>query len=174
MAKTRALVKRRKAIRNIRKITRTMELIATARFKKAIDRAVAGGRLHAQDRRAGRRPERQRHQHQASAAGEARDDQEQPAAGALLQSRPVRRLQRQHSSRGQRRHSRDPGARDRHCTWNCPASGPSPTSATRALPPRRPTRTSRTSRASRRSRSSPTATSRLTSPARSIGWRSAT
>ena len=39
MAKTRELVKRRKAIRNIRKITRTMELIATARFKKAMDRA---------------------------------------------------------------------------------------------------------------------------------------
>jgi F-type H+-transporting ATPase subunit gamma len=39
MANTRALVKRRKAIRNIRKITRTMELIATARFKKAMDRA---------------------------------------------------------------------------------------------------------------------------------------
>jgi F-type H+-transporting ATPase subunit gamma len=40
MASTRVLVKRRKAIRNIRKITRTMELIATARFKKAFDRAV--------------------------------------------------------------------------------------------------------------------------------------
>ena len=40
MAKTRALVNRRTAIRNIRKITRTMELIATARFKKAMDRAV--------------------------------------------------------------------------------------------------------------------------------------
>jgi F-type H+-transporting ATPase subunit gamma len=40
MAKTRALVKRRKAIRNIRKITRTMELIATARYKKAYDRAM--------------------------------------------------------------------------------------------------------------------------------------
>src|SRR5207244_9628118 len=39
MAKTRALVTRRKAIRNIHKITRTMELIATARFKKALDRA---------------------------------------------------------------------------------------------------------------------------------------
>src|SRR5437870_1060464 len=39
MAKTRVLVQRRKAIRNIRKITRTMELIATARFKKALDRA---------------------------------------------------------------------------------------------------------------------------------------
>lgn len=39
MANTRELVKRRKAVRNIRKITRTMELIATARFKKAFDRA---------------------------------------------------------------------------------------------------------------------------------------
>src|SRR5579859_4450090 len=39
MAKTRELVQRRKAITNIRKITRTMELIATSRFKKAMDRA---------------------------------------------------------------------------------------------------------------------------------------
>ncbi len=39
MANSRVIVKRRKAIRNIRKITRTMELIATARFKKALDRA---------------------------------------------------------------------------------------------------------------------------------------
>jgi F-type H+-transporting ATPase subunit gamma len=39
MAKARAIVKRLKAIKNIRKITRTMELIATARFKKAMDRA---------------------------------------------------------------------------------------------------------------------------------------
>ena len=38
MAKLRSLVQRRKAVRNIRKITRTMELIATARFKKALDR----------------------------------------------------------------------------------------------------------------------------------------
>jgi F-type H+-transporting ATPase subunit gamma len=40
MANLRLLVNRRKAIRNIRKITRTMELIATARFKKAMDRAI--------------------------------------------------------------------------------------------------------------------------------------
>jgi F-type H+-transporting ATPase subunit gamma len=33
-------VRRRKAIGNIKKITRTMELIATARFKKAMDRAA--------------------------------------------------------------------------------------------------------------------------------------
>jgi F-type H+-transporting ATPase subunit gamma len=41
MAQARALDKRRKSIKNIRKITRTMELIATARFKKAMDRATA-------------------------------------------------------------------------------------------------------------------------------------
>jgi len=41
MANARALDKRRKSVRNIRKITRTMELIATARFKKAMDRASA-------------------------------------------------------------------------------------------------------------------------------------
>jgi F-type H+-transporting ATPase subunit gamma len=41
MANARALDKRRKSIRNIRKITRTMELIATARYKKAMERAQA-------------------------------------------------------------------------------------------------------------------------------------
>src|ERR1700694_4987036 len=41
MAKARALDRRRKSIRNVRKITRTMELIATSRFKKAMDRAHA-------------------------------------------------------------------------------------------------------------------------------------
>lgn len=41
MANAKALDKRRKSIRNIKKITRTMELIATARFKKAMDRASA-------------------------------------------------------------------------------------------------------------------------------------
>ena len=41
MANPRLLDKRRKSVRNIRKITRTMELIATARFKKAMDRAAA-------------------------------------------------------------------------------------------------------------------------------------
>ncbi|MCA9102572.1 MAG: ATP synthase F1 subunit gamma [Planctomycetales bacterium] len=41
MANPRQLDNRRKSIRNIRKITRTMELIATARFKKAMDRAAA-------------------------------------------------------------------------------------------------------------------------------------
>jgi F-type H+-transporting ATPase subunit gamma len=39
MAKARAIVKRLKAVKNIRKITRTMELIATSRFKRAMDRA---------------------------------------------------------------------------------------------------------------------------------------
>jgi len=42
MAKARAILKRRRAVQNIRKITRTMQLIATARFQKAFNRTVAG------------------------------------------------------------------------------------------------------------------------------------
>lgn len=41
MANRRAIVKRRKAVRNIKKITRTMQLIATARFQVAMNRAIA-------------------------------------------------------------------------------------------------------------------------------------
>ena len=41
MAKARAIIKRRKAVTNIRKITRTMQLIATARFQRAHNRALA-------------------------------------------------------------------------------------------------------------------------------------
>lgn len=40
MGKARAILKRRKAVENIRKITRTMQLIATARFQGAFKRAV--------------------------------------------------------------------------------------------------------------------------------------
>jgi F-type H+-transporting ATPase subunit gamma len=40
MAKARAIVKRRKAVQNICKITRTMQLIATARYQQAYNRAM--------------------------------------------------------------------------------------------------------------------------------------
>ena len=40
MGKARAILKRRKAVENIRKITRTMQLIATARFQNAFKRAT--------------------------------------------------------------------------------------------------------------------------------------
>src|SRR5215203_4004718 len=40
MAKARAILKRRKAVRNIRKITKTMQMIATAKFQKSLKRAV--------------------------------------------------------------------------------------------------------------------------------------
>lgn len=42
MAKARAIVKRRKAVQNIRKITQTMQLIATARYQKCLQRTTAG------------------------------------------------------------------------------------------------------------------------------------
>lgn len=41
MAKARAIVKRRKAVQNIHKITQTMQLIATARFQKCLQRTTA-------------------------------------------------------------------------------------------------------------------------------------
>src|SRR5262245_32792521 len=41
MAKARQIVKRRKAVTSIRKITKTMQLIATARFQQAYNRATA-------------------------------------------------------------------------------------------------------------------------------------
>lgn len=41
MAKARAILKRRKAVRNIRKITKTMQMIATAKFQKSLKRTVS-------------------------------------------------------------------------------------------------------------------------------------
>jgi F-type H+-transporting ATPase subunit gamma len=41
MAKARAIIKRRKAVQNIKKITRTMQLIATAKFQQCLKRATA-------------------------------------------------------------------------------------------------------------------------------------
>lgn len=41
MAKARAIIKRRRAVQNIKKITQTMQLIATARYQKCLQRAVA-------------------------------------------------------------------------------------------------------------------------------------
>jgi F-type H+-transporting ATPase subunit gamma len=40
MAKARAIVKRRKAVRNIRKITKTMQMIATSKFQRSLKRAT--------------------------------------------------------------------------------------------------------------------------------------
>src|SRR5210317_1592069 len=41
MAKPRAILKRTQSVSNIAKITKTMQMIATAKFKRAHDRAVA-------------------------------------------------------------------------------------------------------------------------------------
>ena len=70
MAKRSVLVKRRKAVHNIRKITRTMQLIATARFQTAFNRAVAARPLHREAGRARRRPRARRRGHRPPAAGE--------------------------------------------------------------------------------------------------------
>ncbi|MCA9245337.1 MAG: ATP synthase F1 subunit gamma [Phycisphaerales bacterium] len=41
MAKARQIIKRRKAVQNIKKITQTMQLVSTARFQKCLQRATA-------------------------------------------------------------------------------------------------------------------------------------
>jgi len=41
MSKARAIVKRRKAVRNIKKITKTMQMIATAKFQKSLKRVLS-------------------------------------------------------------------------------------------------------------------------------------
>ncbi len=46
MAKSRKIIKRRKSVGNIRKITKTMEMIATARFKRTYDRAMSSRVYH--------------------------------------------------------------------------------------------------------------------------------
>ena len=155
MAKARALDKRRKSIRNIRKITRTMELIATARFKKAMDRATAADGLHAADHRAGRRPGQRRPGGRAIRCWKPRDEIKNAiAAGAHGQPRPVRRLQRQ-------RAPRRPGRDSTSCKASVPhaAAGSLRQARHRGLQVpqasrrRRPTRTSKTSRRSTKSKS---------------------
>ena len=103
MANPRALDKRRKSIKNIRKITRTMELIATARFKKAMDRASAATaythritQLVTDLTPSGPRGAAIR------CSRSARRCNKRDAAGADRQPRLVRRLQRQRRPRGRR------------------------------------------------------------------------
>ena len=116
MAKARALDKRRKSIRNIRKITRTMELIATARFKKAMDRAAAATAYTRADHGPGGRPGPQRAWKSAIRCWSLdREIQPGGAAGADRQPRPVRRLQLQRAAAGPAPLARTarPGAGDR-------------------------------------------------------------
>ncbi len=40
MARARIIIKRRKAVRNIKKITKVMQMIATSRYQKAYKRAI--------------------------------------------------------------------------------------------------------------------------------------
>ena len=106
MANTRALVKRRKAIRNIRKITRTMELIATARFKKAFDRATEAEAYTRKIAELAADLSASATRRQASACSRnVRQVKNSPASGDHLQPRPVRRLQRAHPPRSARHRS---------------------------------------------------------------------
>ncbi len=104
MAKARIIIKRRKAVRNIKKITKVMQMIATSRYQKAYKRAV------------GTKPYVKKiGELVASAVQAVRASAENPStircskspppasakdrrAGHHLQPRPRRRLQRQRPS----------------------------------------------------------------------------
>ena len=98
MAKARALDRRRKSIRSIRKITRTMELISTAHLPQGHGPRRGGLGLYEADHRPRRPPYHCRAGVQTSAAGGPSRDVEGRAARALRQSRPLRRIQLQHLS----------------------------------------------------------------------------
>ena len=95
MAKARAIVKRRKAVQNIRKITRTMELIATERFRKALDRATEAEAYTRKIAELVADLGRVVGRGLAPAAGGRGSDQAFADAGADEQPRAGRRLQRQ-------------------------------------------------------------------------------
>ena len=122
MAKARALDKRRRSVRNIRKITRTMELIATARFKKAMDRAHAATaytkritKLVADLAQSG-----------LEVSHPLLEPREKTNRAILLvhhrQSRAVRRLQFERLSAGLGSLQRTARARCRRSSWKSPAS----------------------------------------------------
>ena len=107
MAKARAIVKRRKSVQNIRKITRTMELIATARFKKALDRATEAEAYTRKIAELVADLGATAADGHAPAAGGPRAGQAVAAAGPDEQPRPGGRLQRQRPPRGATRTLQD-------------------------------------------------------------------
>ena len=170
MAKARAIVKRRKAVRQHPQdhaddgADRHRPLPEGARPRHR------GRGVHPQDRRAGRRPGRDLAGGHAPAARTPRAGQAVAAAGADEQPRAGRRLQRQRPARrhtGPIRTTRPKGSRP-----SLEVAGKRGINYFRFRRHRRrtrPTPSSRTGRSSTRSRSSPTATSRCTSRARSTG-----
>ena len=123
MAKARALDRRRKSIRNIRKITRTMELISTAQFRRAMDRATAATAYTRRITALVGHLARSRVGSHAPAAAAAAGTEAGDAPGAAGQSRPVRRLQRQRRATGGRPIQANCTKACRACGWKWPASG---------------------------------------------------
>ena len=113
MANRRLLVKRLKAVRNIRKITRTMELIATSRFKKAMDRATEAAEYTRKISEIvgdlGRANLKFSHPLLEQPSGR----ETQHSAGSDCKSRSVRRLQRECAATVPGAYSKSEGERDR-------------------------------------------------------------
>ena len=173
MANPRALDKRRKSIKNIRKITRTMELIATARFKKAMDRASAATSY---TRRITQLVSdlTQTGLEVSHPLLEKRETVKRATLLVLTANRGLcggfnGNLVRAGLARWRELTARSPSA-----AWKSPASAASGRSSFAAIPPTWLSRTSRTSPRSTKSTSSPAAISRNTNPASSTGSTSCT
>ena len=172
MAKARAIVKRRKSVQNIRKITRTMELIATARFKKALDRATEAeaytrkiAELVADLGATG-----------ADVSHPLLEERKTVRRALLLVITSNRGLAGGYNGnviRAGTRALQDFETEGTPSRSKSRASAGSPSSSTGASPSTPPTTSSRTGRSSPRSRSWPTSTSACSSGARSTGstWR---
>ena len=152
MANARALDKRRKSIRNIRKITRTMELIATARFKKAMDRAIGGHAYTQADHAAGGRPGQDGPGGQPSAARSRATKSKKATLLVLTANRGLcggyngNVIRARLASAGRNSSQRCPNRGSKS-----PASAASPASSSAADRRTTPTRTSKTSRRSTKS-----------------------
>ena len=111
-----------------------MELIATARFKRAIDRATEAEAYTRKIAELAADLSATRDRRHASAAAEARAGQERSLLLVhLLQPRPVRRLQRRHPPRGQRADPPARGGGRRAAPGAVRQAGRSPTSATSGI-----------------------------------------
>ena len=105
MAKGRELKGRIKSVENTRKITRTMEMVATSKMKRAQDRVVGGASVRERAHRSDLEPLLARSRRALPAAPPAGDRQRRAAVILLTsQSRSRRRVQRQPDQGSARTH----------------------------------------------------------------------
>ena len=120
MAKGRELKGRIKSVENTRKITRTMEMVATSKMKRAQDRVRAARPYATALARRDREPVFARSRRALPAAAPAGAREARRRAAAHVEPRPGRRVQREphQGSAGAHRPARGRGRRGRRSTWS--------------------------------------------------------